>query len=109
MRAFRSMLVLVALWLAIFLVIPGTSRAQTNYLECTACQLFLSLIDASAPGDGQVVVDASHQCALLPPGDREACTKFYATYGPKMVKAIKHRRAKGESLDQICRAMSYCQ
>lgn len=108
MRAFRSLFALVTFVLAISLFVPGKSLAQTDYLECTACQLFLSLIDASAPGDGKVVVDASRQCALLPPADREACTKFYATYGPKMVKAIKERRAKGESMDQICRAMSYC-
>jgi hypothetical protein len=29
--------------------------------------------------------------------------------GPKFIKALKARRAKGESLEGICRAMAYCQ
>ncbi|WP_243364085.1 saposin domain-containing protein [Fundidesulfovibrio terrae] len=88
----------------------GQAPAQSgSYMECTACQLVLGLVDASA-GDGQnIAVDASKQCALLPPGDRAACEKFYAEMGPKFIKALKARRAKGESLESICRAMAYCQ
>lgn len=86
----------------------GQAHAQGDYMECTACQLVLGLVDASA-GDGKdFVVDTSKQCALLPPGDRGACTAFYATMGPKFIKALKDRRARGESLESVCRAMSYC-
>ncbi|MBI4807140.1 MAG: hypothetical protein HY795_18140 [Desulfovibrio sp.] len=88
----------------------SAAMAQSGgYMECTACQLVLGLVEASA-GDGQnIVVDASKQCSLLPPGDRDACVKFYAAMGPKFIQALKDRRAKGEGLDAICRAMSYCQ
>lgn len=95
---------------AAIMVLSGVraALAQGSYLECTACQLVLGLVDASAGNGQDVVVDASKQCALLPPGDREACVKFYATTGPKFIKILKARRAKGESLEDICRAMDYC-
>ena len=90
----------------------GAARAQsTDYLECAACQLLLRLVESSAEGtEGKnIVVDASRQCVILDPADRQACERFYAAYGPKFIKALKDRRAKGQSLDQICRAMGTCQ
>lgn len=100
-------LVLAAV-LAAFVASPALAQ-NGDYMECAACQLVLRLVESSA-GDGRdVVVDASRQCSILPPGDRDACVKFYAAMGPKFIKALKDRRAKGESLETICRAMSYCQ
>jgi hypothetical protein len=88
----------------------GAAVAQNgDYMECAACQLVLRLVENSAGDDKDVVVDARRQCSLLAPGDREACVKFYAAMGPKFIKALKDRRAKGESLESICRTMSYCQ
>jgi len=79
-------------------------------MECTACQLVLGMVDAST-GDGEnLAVDAGKQCALLPSAaDRAACERFYAEMGPKFIKALKAKRAKGESLESVCRAMAYCQ
>ena len=88
------------------------AKAQSSdYLECAACKLMLRLVESSAEGtDGKnLVVDASRQCVLLDPADRQACERFYATYGPKFIKALKDRRAKGQSLDQICQTMGTCQ
>lgn len=87
---------------------PIQTLAQGGYLECSACQLVLGLVESSA-GDGQdVTVDASRQCSLLPAGDRAECERFYAAMGPKFLKALKERRAKGASLEDVCRAMAYC-
>ena len=84
-------------------------RAQEGgYLECMACKMVLGLVENSAGDARDITVDASKQCSLLPPGDREACAKFYAAEGPKFIRALKARRAKGESLEDICRAMTYC-
>ena len=97
---------ILAVVLAAF--VAGPAMAQGG-LECMACQMVLGLVESSA-GDGKdICVDASRQCSLLPPGDREACATFYAAMGPKFIKAIKERRAKGQSLESVCRAMSYCQ
>ncbi len=106
----------IVLTCALVAVLSGTSatpaKAQsTDYLECAACQLMLRLVESSADGAaGQnIVVDASRQCVILEPADRQACERFYATFGPKFIKALKERRAKGQSLDQICREMGTCQ
>ena len=89
--------------------LAGSGLAQGDYLECAACQLILKLVDSSAPnGDQNIVVDASKQCAILPPGDREACTRFYSTYGPRFIRALKDRQAKGQSLEGICKEIGYC-
>ncbi len=88
----------------------GEARAQAgDYMECAACQLVLKLVESSAGDANAVVVDAQRQCAVLEKADREACERFYADVGPKFIKALKARRAKGESLETICRAMGYCQ
>jgi len=105
--------VLYCAFVAVFCV-TGVSPAKaqsSDYLECAACQLMLRLVESSAEGaDGKtLVVDASRQCIILDPADRQACERFYAAYGPKFIKALKDRRAKGQSLDQICRAMGTCQ
>lgn len=87
---------------------PVRAGAQGGYLECSACQLVLGLVESTA-GDGQdITVDASRQCSLLPAADRAACEKFYAEMGPKFIKALKERRAKGATLEDVCRAMAYC-
>ncbi len=84
--------------------------AQTgDYMECVACQMVLRLVEASAADAKDISVDASRQCSLLPAADREACVKFYSTMGPKFINALKSRRAKGESVESICRSMGYCQ
>jgi hypothetical protein len=90
---------------------PGPVRAQSqgDYMECAACQLILKMVEGSYTDGGKdIVVDASRQCAILPPGDRDACTRFYAGFGPKFIKAVKDRRARGESMEAICSAMGYC-
>jgi len=80
-----------------------------DYMECVACQMVLRLVEASAADAKDITVDATRQCSLLPAADREACVKFYAAMGPKFITALKNRRAKGESTENICRTMSYCQ
>lgn len=95
--------------LALF-VSAGVPAAQSaSYMECAACQLVLGLVESSAGDGSDVVVDASKQCSLLPAADREACVKFYAAMGPKFIKALKDKRAKGDNLESICRSMDYCQ
>ena len=67
-----------------------SAKAQsTDYLECAACQLLLRLVESSAEGvaSQNIIVDASRQCVILEPADRQACERFYATYGPKFIKA----------------------
>jgi len=91
-------------------VSAGASVAQSaSYMECAACQLVLGLVESSAGDGNDVVVDASRQCSLLPAADREACVKFYAAMGPKFIKALKDKRAKGQDLESVCRSMDYCQ
>ncbi|KAF0232854.1 MAG: hypothetical protein FD177_2211 [Desulfovibrionaceae bacterium] len=95
--------------LALF-VLTGVHVAQSaSYMECAACQLVLGLVESSAGDGSDVVVDASKQCSLLPVTDREACVTFYAAMGPKFIKALKDKRAKGENLESVCRSMDYCQ
>lgn len=90
------------------LVLAGQSRAQVGYLECTACQMVLGLVDSTS-GSGNVVVDARKQCSLLAlAADRESCERFWAEMGPKFIKALKQRKARGEEMDSICRSMGYC-
>lgn len=98
--------VLVALALCASFALPV--RAQGGYLECTACQLVLGLIQGAMGDAATFTVDASRQCALLDAKDRAACEAFYASMGPKFLKAFKERLARGENLEAICRAMSYC-
>ncbi|GFK94287.1 hypothetical protein NNJEOMEG_02129 [Fundidesulfovibrio magnetotacticus] len=99
----------LALALAAALVLTGESaRAQGGYLECTACQLVLGLVQASMGDADALAVDASRQCSLLAPADRAACEAFYASMGPKFLKAFRERLKKGETLEGVCRAMSYC-
>lgn len=93
---------------ALFVSAGAPAAQSASYMECAACQLVLGLVESSA-GDGGDVVDASKQCSLLPAVDREACVKFYAAMGPKFIKALKDRRAKGENLESVCRSMDYCQ
>lgn len=91
-------------------VSAGAPMAQSaSYMECAACQLVLGLVESSAGDGNDVVVDASKQCSLLPVADRDACVKFYAAMGPKFIKSLKDRRAKGENLESVCRSMDYCQ
>ncbi|WP_243311556.1 saposin domain-containing protein [Fundidesulfovibrio agrisoli] len=80
-----------------------------DYMECVACQMVLRLVEASAADAKDITVDATRQCSLLPAADREACVKFYSAMGPKFINALKNRRAKGESVESICRSMGYCQ
>ncbi|WP_027190191.1 saposin domain-containing protein [Fundidesulfovibrio putealis] len=94
--------------LALFVSAGAPVAQSASYMECAACQLVLGLVESSA-GEGDVVVDASKQCSLLPAADREACVKFYAAMGPKFIKALKDKRAKGENLESVCRSMDYCQ
>ena len=72
--------------------------------------MVLGLVD-STTGDGKdVSVDAAKQCSLLPlAADRERCERFWAEIGPKFIKALKEKRARGTGLDSICRSMGYCQ
>ncbi|MFZ5427427.1 MAG: hypothetical protein ACOZEN_10655 [Thermodesulfobacteriota bacterium] len=88
----------------------GAAQAQTgSYMECTACQLVLGMVDASTGDGGDIAVDARKQCALLPDAaDRASCEMFYAQMGPKFIKALKARRSKGESLESVCGSMGYC-
>jgi hypothetical protein len=102
-------LILTAMIAVSFFSVSIPARAQEGgYLECMACKMVLGLVESSAGDDPDITVDASKQCSLLPPGDREACGKFYSTMGPKFIKALRARRAKGESLENICRTMDYC-
>lgn len=97
--------------LAAVMTLAGQAgQAQTgSYMECTACQLVLGMVDASADDGGDIAVDARKQCALLPDAaDRASCETFYARMGPKFIKALKARRAKGESLESVCGVMGYC-
>lgn len=100
---------ILAVWCLAWLPAGAAAQAQSDFMECAACQLLLRLVEGSA-GDGgrELTVDASKQCAILPQADREACARFYATYGPKFIKTVMDRRTKGESLEQICRTMGYC-
>ncbi len=94
----------------VLFVSAGAPAAQAaSYMECAACQLVLGLVESSAGDGSDVVVDASRQCSLLPAADRDACVTFYAAMGPKFIKALKDRRAKGENLEGVCRSMDYCQ
>lgn len=95
--------------LALMIGLASPALAQGGYMECMACQMVLGLVDGSAGNGQSIVVDASRQCSILPAGDREACEKFYAAMGPKFIKVLKERRAKGEGLDSICKSMGYCQ
>ena len=92
---------------ALFVSAGASTARSASYMECAACQLVLGLVESSAGDD--VVVDASRQCSLLPAADRDACAKFYAAMGPKFIKALKDRRAKGDNLESVCRSMDYCQ
>jgi len=104
MKRYASMLILGAA----LACQPGAASAQGGYLECTACQLVLGLIQNTMGDEKALTVDASRQCALLDARDRAACEAFYASMGPKFLKAFKERLAKGESLESVCRAMRYC-
>lgn len=93
------------------LLAPARSLAQdAGFLECSSCQIILDLSATSAPpGAKDVQVDMAKPCSILQPGDQKACAQFFAGYGPKFIKAIQERRAKGESYHQMCGRMGYCQ
>ncbi|MFP5223368.1 MAG: saposin domain-containing protein [Acidobacteriota bacterium] len=95
--------------LALFVSAGAPAAQSAGYMECAACQLVLGLVESSAGDGSDVVVDASRQCSLLPAADRDTCVKFYAAMGPKFIKALKERRAKGQDLEGVCRSMGYCQ
>lgn len=104
----RSIFAAVAA-VALFVSVGVPAAQSASYMECAACQLVLGLVESSAGDGNDVVVDASRQCSLLPAADREACVKFYAAMGPKFIKALKDKRAKGHDLESVCRSMDYCQ
>lgn len=95
--------------LALMIGSASPALAQGGYMECMACQMVLGLVESSAGNGQNIAVDASRQCSILQPGDREACEKFYASMGPKFIKVLKDRRAKGEGFDGICKSMGYCE
>ena len=98
--------VILAAMLVVVLT-AGRSFAQDG-VECMVCQMVLSMVESSL-GDGKNIgMDAGRQCALLPEADRAECMRFYAAMGPKFIKAIKNRTARGESLEDLCRSMGYC-
>ena len=91
------------------LLTGGYAAAQAGYLECTACQMVLGLVESTSGSGAGVSVDARKQCSLLrEQADRERCERFWAEVGPKFIKALKDRRAKGEGMESICRSMGYC-
>jgi hypothetical protein len=95
--------------LVLVMGLAPSAQAQGGYMECMACQMVLGLVESTAGNGQNMAVDASRQCSILPAGDREACERFYAAMGPKFIKVLKERRAKGEGLDTICKSMGYCQ
>jgi len=100
--------VVLAIVLVVGVLAAGRAFAQDG-VECMVCQMVLGMMESSA-GDGKSVnMDAGRQCALLPDAaDKAECMRFYGAMGPKFIKAIKSRTAKGESLADICRSMGYC-
>jgi len=94
---------------AVLMVVLAAGRVfAQDGVECMVCQMVLGMVESSG-GDGKSVsVDAGRQCALLSEPDRAECTKFYAVMGPKFIKVIKSRTAKGENLEDLCRSMGYC-
>jgi hypothetical protein len=97
----------------LLLLTAGPAGAQDfagSLMECSACQMLLKMIEISSDGDTQdLVVDMTQQCSLLKANeDRRACIQFYSAYGPKFIRAIRDRRAHGESVQQMCTHMGYC-